>query len=142
MRKQLWPLAACLSLIAQPVLAQIAPPVPQVQPTEAFDESGAWSAPLSSTPTLMQASPTATALNVGELSDLNGRQGSTSTILSDQDLTAINRGNSITAQTVNNGAITLGSGAFEGFAGVGNFVINSGNNNNLQGALTINIIGR
>ena len=77
-----------------------------------------------------------------DLAGLNGRQGSSSTILSDQDLTAINRGNSITAHTVSTGGITLGPGAFEGFAGVGNFVINSGNNNNLQGALTINIIGQ
>ena len=75
-----------------------------------------------------------------DLASLNGRQGSTSTILSDQDLTAVNRGNTITANTVGSGQITLGAGAFDGFAGVGNFVINSGHNNNLQGALTINII--
>ena len=75
-----------------------------------------------------------------ELAGLNGRQGSTSTILSEQDLTAVNNGNTITATTVGSGPITLGPGAFDGFAGVGNFVINSGHNNNLQGALTINII--
>jgi hypothetical protein len=80
------------------------------------------------------------AIDDSELAGLNGRQGSTSTILSDQDLTAVNNGNTITATTVGSGPITLGPGAFDGFAGVGNFVINSGHNNNLQGALTINII--
>lgn len=75
-----------------------------------------------------------------ELAVLNGRQGSVSTVMSNQDLTAVNRGNTVTANTVGSGPITLGPGAFNGFAGVGNFVINSGHNNNLQGALTINVI--
>lgn len=83
---------------------------------------------------------TPAAIDDAELAGLNGRQGSTSTILSEQDLTAVNNGNTITATTVGSGPITLGPGAFDGFAGVGNFVINSGHNNNLQGALTINII--
>jgi len=142
MRNLLRPLAACLSLIAHPALAQAPPPSPQVPPVEASDGSADLSVQLAPTPGGKQQSQGFTALDVGELSDLNGRQGSTSIILSDQDLTAINRGNSITANTVITGAITLGPGAFEGFAGVGNFVINSGNNNNLQGALTINIIGQ
>lgn len=140
MRYQLWPIAAGLCLFAQPVAAQMAPPL---QPLSSSTiETLAPTAARTLTPIRTQAPPMLPTLDVGELSELNGRQGSTSTILSDQDLTAINRGNSITAHTVNTGAITLGPGAFEGFAGVGNFVINSGNNNNLQGALTINIIGR
>ncbi|MGZ9080525.1 MAG: hypothetical protein ACXW2A_19570 [Burkholderiales bacterium] len=121
-------------------MAQTAPPL---QPSsQSATEYLAAADRIALTPIQTQAPLMIAALDIGELSELNGRQGSKSTILSDQDLTAINRGNSITAHTVNTGAITLGPGAFEGFAGVGNFVINSGNNNNLQGALTINIIGR
>jgi len=86
------------------------------------------------------AHPAPQPMDSQELAHLNGRQGSTSTILSDQDLTAVNRGNTITANTVGSGQVVIGSGAFAGFAGVGNFVINSGHNNNLQGALTINIV--
>ncbi len=142
MRNLLWPLAGCLSLMAHPALAQVPPPTPQVPLAEAFDGSADGPVQLASTLSLPQDAKGIAALDVDELAGLNGRQGSTSTILSDQDLTAINRGNSITAHTVSTGGITLGPGAFEGFAGVGNFVINSGNNNNLQGALTINIIGQ
>ena len=106
----------------------------------AQDQSGSTSArPPVPTPA-PSASQRPAAIDDSELAALNGRQGSTSTILSDQDLTAVNNGNTITATTVGSGPITLGPGAFDGFAGVGNFVINSGHNNNLQGALTINII--
>lgn len=81
-------------------------------------------------------------LDVAQLDELTARQGapSTTTVLSDQDLTAINQGNSITAVTVESGPISIGANAFQGFAGVGNFVINSGHNNNLQSALTIVIV--
>nr|WP_312052894.1 hypothetical protein [Brevundimonas diminuta] len=34
----------------------------------------------------------------------------------------------------------IDANAFSGFNGIGNFVMNSGNNNNLQGAITINIV--
>lgn len=81
-------------------------------------------------------------LDAEQLDGLTARQGapSTTTVLSDQDLTAINQGNSITAVTVGSGPISIGANAFQGFAGVGNFVINSGHNNNLQSALTIVIV--
>ena len=97
--------------------------------------------PAPAVPAVVLATGEPVAMAPEELGALNGRQGSTSTILSDQDLTAVNRGNTVNANTVGSGQIVLGSGAFDGFAGVGNFVINSGHNNNLQGALTINIIG-
>ncbi|QYF86854.1 hypothetical protein [Brevundimonas sp. PAMC22021] len=79
-------------------------------------------------------------LALDELADLHGKQGvTTNNILSSQELTAISQGNTINANTVTAGQISIGPGAFDGFAGVGNFVINSGQNNNLQGALTVNI---
>jgi hypothetical protein len=78
-------------------------------------------------------------LDPAQLRDLNGRQGVSVIVVSDQLLQATNSGNSVNANTVGSGAITVGPGAFAGYNGVGNFVMNTGHNNNLQGAITINI---
>ena len=59
---------------------------------------------------------------------------------SDQRLTATNSGNSITAASVQSGDVNLQAGVFDGFSGLGNFVINTGNNNNLQGSLSVTIL--
>lgn len=60
--------------------------------------------------------------------------------MSNQTLTATNSGNTVTAETIENGAITLSSEAFSGFSGIGNFVMNTGNNNNLQGSIGVVVI--
>lgn len=60
--------------------------------------------------------------------------------VTDQTLSAVNSGNAITAASVTTGAIGFGAGALSGFNGVGNFVMNTGNNNNLQGAITVNVL--
>jgi hypothetical protein len=81
------------------------------------------------------------SLAVDELDALHGRQGASSVIIaSDQLLQATNSGNSVNANTVTTGGMRIDANAFSGFNGVGNFVMNSGNNNNLQGAITINIV--
>lgn len=79
-------------------------------------------------------------LDLSQLHDLSGRQGVSVIVASDQLLKATNSGNSVNANTVGSGAITIGAGAFAGYNGVGNFVMNTGHNNNLQGAITINIV--
>lgn len=82
-----------------------------------------------------------TAIADDDLADLNGREGGNqTTVMSEQDLVAVNNGNTITAGSVDSGRISIERGAFDGFTGIGNFVINSGHNNNLQGAITINIV--
>jgi hypothetical protein len=73
-----------------------------------------------------------------DMAGLSGGQANAA--ITDQTLNAVNTGNSIVANTVVNGAVTIGSNAFSGFAGVGNFVINTGNNNNLQGTMSVNIV--
>lgn len=40
---------------------------------------------------------------------------------------------------MSNGSVTVGTGAFSGFSGVGNFVMNTGNQNNVQGSLSVTI---
>jgi hypothetical protein len=74
--------------------------------------------------------------------DLSGFSGGAAAALSaiKQQLTAMNSGNSVNAGSVVNGAVTLSSNAFAGFSGLGNFVINTGNNNNVQGVMSVNIV--
>jgi hypothetical protein len=52
--------------------------------------------------------------------------------------TGSSNGNSITANNVSAGDIQVQAGAMN-FSGIGNFVWNTGQNNNLQGVLNVNI---
>lgn len=75
-----------------------------------------------------------------ELENMSGGANTVTTILStEQSLSAMNSGNSVSGQTVGSGAITIGSDAFSGFNGIGNFVVNTGHNNNLQGSLSVQV---
>jgi hypothetical protein len=71
--------------------------------------------------------------------DLAGMSGGTAVAVTNQNLSAVNSG-SVSADQLTTGNVTLQSNAFSGFSGVGNFVINTGNNNNLQGSLSVTII--
>ena len=79
-----------------------------------------------------------------ELAGLSGGAAATpsslSMVLTTQSETATDSNNEVRAGgNVSNGAVTLGQNAFQGFAGIGNFVINTGNNNNLAGNLSVSI---
>lgn len=108
-------------------------------PAAAQESSGAATA---AAPEFHSLAAEQSALSVEDLAAVNGRQGATSevTLLSDQDLSATSSGNSITANTVRSGDVAFGAGALSAFSGVGNFVVNTGNNNNLQGAISVSII--
>jgi hypothetical protein len=67
-------------------------------------------------------------------------QGVTNTVLSDQQLSATNSGNSVVASVMHTGDVAFSNSALTGFAGVGNFVVNTGNNSNLQGTISVNIV--
>jgi len=97
-------------------------------------------APVTPVPASGSSAASSQALSLDELENENGRQGVYVYANTTQALTATNSGNSITADHVGSGNITLTEGAFAGFAGIGNFVINSGHNNNLQGSLSIMIV--
>jgi hypothetical protein len=92
--------------------------------------------------------PPAAALTPAAESDaaLNGLDGrgdvtiNNSTAITDQDLTAVNSGNTITALNVGSGNISLSGDALSSFSGIGNFVMNTGHNNNLQGSISVTII--
>ncbi len=57
-----------------------------------------------------------------------------------QSLDAVNAGNSVRGDTIDSGMITIQDNGLSGFAGIGNFVINSGHNNNLQGTISVTVI--
>lgn len=71
---------------------------------------------------------------------MSGGANQTNVAVSSQTLSALNSGNQVNADTVMSGNVTLESGAFNGFNGIGNFVFNTGNNNNLQGTLSVTIL--
>lgn len=80
------------------------------------------------------------ALPTSDLADLSGGASPTGVAITNQTLTAVNSGNSINADSVTTGNVSVGAGAFNGFNGVGNFVFNTGNNNNVQGSLSVTIM--
>ena len=79
-------------------------------------------------------------LSLEDMNALSGGTGVEVVIDTGQVLTATNTGNTVTGDTVGSGAVTLGSGTFSGYDGIGNFVINTGHNNNLQSSMNVTIV--
>ena len=79
-------------------------------------------------------------IDMSELGDLVGGDGVSIEMLTKQTLSAVNAGNSIRAGTVDSGDINLAPSTFDGFDGIGNFVMNTGHNNNLQSSLNVSIV--
>lgn len=86
------------------------------------------------------AAAPAEVLSAEDLDALAGGTGVTAIALTEQTLNAVNSGNSVTAETVNSGQVNIGANAFSGYSGVGNFVINTGHNNNLQSSMNVAIV--
>ncbi len=72
--------------------------------------------------------------------ELQALSGGQAVAVNEQQLKAMSTDNSVNALgNVTNGPVNLNAGAFSGFSGLGNFVINTGNNNILQGSMSVNI---
>ncbi len=100
-------------------------------------------------PALAEEAPMAAApapaqdqvIDAAELADLSGGDGVTVNMFTAQTLSAVNSGNTVQAGgDINSGQINLNAAAFDGFSGIGNFVMNTGANNNLQSTLAVNIV--
>jgi hypothetical protein len=78
-------------------------------------------------------------LSLEDMDALAGGDGVNVAVITEQTLNAVNSGNTVTGDVVGSGQVTLGSGAFSGYAGLGNFVINTGHNNNLQSTMNVSI---
>jgi hypothetical protein len=86
------------------------------------------------------SAPAPAPLSAAELSAVSGGVKIAVSSFTDQQLSGTTNGDSITAGVLNTGAITFGDGALGNYAGVGNFVVNTGANNTLQGAINISIV--
>jgi hypothetical protein len=82
----------------------------------------------------------ARALSQQEMRQARGGQAEEISAVATQTLNASSSGNSITAQTVRSGDVTFSPDALSGFSGIGNFVINTGANNSLQGAINVSVV--
>jgi len=80
------------------------------------------------------------ALPEQNLAGISGGQSVQIQLLTNQNLNATVQGNAVNADTVQSGAVNFGANALNGFNGIGNFVINTGNNNVLQGSLSVTIM--
>lgn len=73
--------------------------------------------------------------------ELQGLSGGQAVAVNEQQLKSMTTDNSVNALgNVTNGPVNLSANAFSGFSGLGNFVINTGNNNTLQGSMSVNIM--
>lgn len=86
-----------------------------------------------------QAKPEA-RLSSSEMASLAGGEGVDVAVLTRQQLTGVTTGNTVNAGTVTSGAVNFSDNSLSGFRGIGNFVINTGANNTLQGAINISIV--
>jgi hypothetical protein len=87
-----------------------------------------------STPSLPQPLP------ASDLAATSGGASPVNLALSKQTLTALNTGNQVNGDSIVTGNVNVDPSAFNGFNGIGNFVFNTGNNNNLQGSLSVTIL--
>lgn len=89
----------------------------------------------------LSASSEAPAALTSDLLAAESAQGVSNTVLTEQQLTATNSGNAVVATgNIVTGDIAFSSTALSGFSGVGNFVVNTGNNSNLQGSINVTIV--
>ncbi len=85
-----------------------------------------------------QSSAWSAAVKPVKDTDLDALSGGQSVAaISEQQLKAMNSGSEVNAQTVTNGPASIN---LSGFSGLGNFVVNTGNNNNLQGTMSVSIM--
>lgn len=93
-------------------------------------------------PTSTTAAPAADeeVMSTDDLGALSGGTGVDVNVITEQTLTAVNTGNTVTGQTVTSGQINIGANAFSGFEGVGNFMMNTGHNNNLQSSMNVSVV--
>ena len=100
----------------------------------------AQAAPVAPQPASPPDADTPAPLAPDELDGISA-EGAITNVVTNQNLNATNSGNTIVAGTVQNGDINFSGNALTGFSGVGNFVTNTGNNNNLQGSISVVVTG-
>ncbi|MGE3303037.1 MAG: hypothetical protein AB7M12_07960 [Hyphomonadaceae bacterium] len=102
----------------------------------AFADAGAAAVRADAAP----SAPVDEVIGAEDLANLSGGDGVSLEVLTAQTLSAVNSGNTINGETISSGQVNLGENAFNGFNGIGNFIVNTGHNNNLQSTLNVNIV--
>lgn len=82
----------------------------------------------------------AEVLSLEDMEALSGGTGFEVIVDTNQVLTATNTGNTVTGDVVSSGQVNIGANAFSGYDGIGNFVINTGHNNNLQSSMNVSVV--
>jgi hypothetical protein len=80
------------------------------------------------------------ALDTQELAGVAAGEAAAVMVVTTQNLDATSTGNTINADNVQSGGVNFSGNALNGFNGIGNFVINTGNNNTLQGSLSVTVV--
>jgi hypothetical protein len=80
------------------------------------------------------------ALTPEEMAAINGGAEVSLEVLNRQQLTGMTTGNTVIAGTLTSGQINFAPNALSGFNGIGNFVLNTGANNTLHGAISVSVL--
>lgn len=105
----------------------------------AASERGEATPPARTSPVAPQPEAPA-ALSEEEMQALSGGDAVNVEVLTRQQLSGTTTGNTVSAGSITSGSVNFSPDALSGFNGVGNFVINTGANNTLQGAISISIV--
>jgi len=79
-------------------------------------------------------------LSMEDMDALAGGTGVDVDVITEGTLSAVNSGNTVSGDVVGSGQVDIGSSAFSGYSGLGNFVINTGHNNNLQSSMNVSVV--
>lgn len=91
--------------------------------------------------TVVQPAMASGVLSLEELSRIHAGEAPQFTVTNNQSVTASSTANVISAGTLTSGGVSFSQGAFGGFSGIGNIVVNTGNNNAIQGTLSVTVVG-
>lgn len=137
MPAQIWRMLAALVLLALPGQVAAAPQSPVEPPAAAPAETLASLAGRGPDPAAVAAAGLAATLSESELLGVTSGALNVAAILTQQSVTGSVNGASIQADSVQNGDIILSGDALSNFSGIGNFVLNTGNNSTLQGVVNV-----
>jgi hypothetical protein len=79
-------------------------------------------------------------MSLEELGEFVGGTAGDSVVITDETLQAINHDNVVVGEVVRSGDITLANGGLSSFDGIGNFIMNTGHQNNLQSSMSVSIL--
>jgi len=90
---------------------------------------------------LIQPAMASKLISLEELSDIRAGEAPQFIVSNSQSVTASSTANVISAGSLISGGV-FSQNAFSGFSGIGNIVVNTGNNNAIQGTLSVTVVGQ